>query len=210
MGAIQGTLSYKIFYVHGEIQDDWKEKYLERIRKNSFKPLSPDDEDEMSEGWVPIDRPLQVEFDLFSVLFDHYINLGFRQDKYSVPSALLKAHVAEAEKEFMIQNDKNKLSKFERDDIKAIVKRELKEKQLPRMRVFDMSWDLQGGRVRFWSHANKMCETFQGYFEDTFGLKIRPANPYINAVEQKLTEAEVKLLGDLEPSNFIDGVPSLT
>ena len=206
MGAINGTLSYKIFHVHGEIQDDWKEKYLERIRKNSFTPLNPEDEDEVSEGWVPIDRPLQVEFDLYSVLFDHYINLGFRQDKYSIPSALLKAHVAEAEREFMQQNDKDKLSKFERDDIKAIVKHELKEKQLPRMRVFDVSWDLQKERVRFWSQSNKMCETFQGFFEDTFGLKILPANPYINAVEGGLTPKEVERLGILEASNFIDGV----
>lgn len=207
MGAIAGTLSYKLFYVEGELDDDWKTQFLERIRKNSFKPLTPDNEDEVSEGWVPIDRPLHVnDFDLYTVLFDHFINLGFRQDKYSIPSGLLKAHVAEAEREYMIQNDKDKLSKFERDDIKGIVKRELKEKQLPRMKVFDMSWDLHSGRVRFWSQSGKICETFQGFFEDTFGLKVLPGNPYISALQMGLDADQVEQLGILEATNFVDGL----
>ena len=206
MGAISGSLSYKIFYVDGEVQDDWKEQYIDRIRSNCFEPLSPDDDDEISEGWVPIDRPLQPEFDLYTVLFDHFLNLGFRQDRYSIPSALLKAHVAEAEREYMIQNDKEKLSKFERDDIKAIVKAELKAKQLPKMKVTDMSWDLRAGRVRFWSQSNKACETFQGYFQDTFGLKILPANPYINALQMEMDGETLEDLQGLEPTNFISGL----
>lgn len=208
LGALQGTLSYKIFYVQGEIQDDWQSAYLERVRKNAFDPLTPESDEDISEGWVPIDRPLQNEFDLYTFLFDHYINLGFRQDRYAIPSGLLKAHVAEAEREYMLQNEKEKLSKFERDDIKAIVQAELREKQLPRMRVFDMSWDLHRKRVRFWSQSNKLCETFQGFFEDTFGLKILPANPYINAIEQGLDPKDVEKLGVLESANFIDAMPS--
>ncbi len=206
MGAIKGSLSYKIFHVQGEPEDGWKERYVERIEANSFTPLTPEDEDEISEGWVPIDRPLQLEFDLYSVLFDHYINLGFRQDRYSIPKALLKAHVAEAEYEYMVENDKEELSKFERDDIKAMVKMELKEQQLPKMRVIDVSWDLHAGVVRFWSQTNKLCETFQGYFQDTFGLKILPANPYINAVESGLGEEKVEMLQDVEPTNFVEGL----
>ena len=206
MGAIKGSLSYKIFHVQGEVQDDWKKRYIERIEANAFTPLSPDDDDEISHGWVPIDRPLQTDFDLYSVLFDHFINLGFREDRFSISSGLLKAHVAEAEREFMVKNDKKELSKFERDDIKAIVKHELKQRHLPKMRVIDMSWDLHSGRVRFWSQANKVCEIFHGYFEDTFGLKILPANPYVNAVESGLDPEQIDELSVVEPTNFVEGI----
>ncbi len=206
MGALHGTLSYKIFYVQGDLPDDWKTSYVEQIQKNSFQPLEPDGEDESSEGWVPIERPLQVEFDLFTFLFDHFINLGLRQDKYSIPAGLLKAHVAEAEREFLAQNNKEKLTKFEQDDIKTIVKERLKEKQLPRMRVFDMSWDLRRGRVRFWSQSNKNCELFQGFFEDTFGLKVLPANPYINALQSGLTAAQEERIKAVEATHFIEGL----
>ncbi|MFU8804979.1 MAG: hypothetical protein ACNA8W_14295 [Bradymonadaceae bacterium] len=204
MGARHGTLTYKMFYVQGEIEDGWKEHYLQQIIKNAFEPLTPDGEAEAADGWVPIDRPLHPDFDLYSVLYDHFINLGFRQDKYMIPAALLKAHVEEGEREYRLQNGKERLSKFEKEDIKTMVKRKLKEKQLPRMKVVDMSWDMRAGRVRFWSQSNNLCELFQEFFEDTFGLKLQPANPYTNALQLELTPEQVDDLGQLEPCTFID------
>ena len=48
------------------------------------------------------------------MLFDHFINLSLRHDRYVIPSALLNAHVAEAEREYLRENEKKKLSKFEK------------------------------------------------------------------------------------------------
>jgi DNA recombination-dependent growth factor C len=203
VGAISGTLSYKLFYVQGEIPKDWKDRFVQSVAQHAFEELSPESDEEESTGWVVIDRPLHVDFDLHSMLFNHFINLSLRQDRYAVPSGLLNAHFGEAVREYMVENNKNKLSKFEKDDIKEMVKRRLKEKQFPRMRITDMSWDMRTGRVRFWGHSNKTCELFQGFFEDTSGLKILPANPYINAVESGLEPEEVEALQMVEPSNFV-------
>jgi recombination associated protein RdgC len=203
LGALSGTLTYKLFFVQGELPSDWKTNFVTEVTRHAFEPLTPDDEDEESMGWVMVDRPLHTDFDLYSMLFDHFINLSLRQDRYVIPSALLNAHLAEASREYMRENEKQKLSKFEKNDLKEIVKRELKEQQLPRMRIIDMSWDIRAGRVRFWSHSNKMCELFQGFFEDTFGLKLLPANPYISAVEQDLAPEKVEVLQQVEPSNFV-------
>jgi DNA recombination-dependent growth factor C len=203
LGAISGTLTYKLFYVEGELPSDWKESFVQSVERHKFEKLRPDDEDEESMGWCIVDRPLHTDFDLYSMLFDHFINLSIRQDRYVVPGAMLNAHLAEATREYMRENKKKKLSKFEKNDLKDMVKRELKEKQMPRMRIIDMSWDIRAGRVRFWSHSNKMCEMFQGFFHDTFGLKLLPANPYINAVEQGLSAEEIEVLQSVEPSNFV-------
>ncbi len=207
MGAISGTLTYKLFYVQGELPKDWKDRYVQNVQHHAFETLAPDDEEEESMGWVIVDRPLHTDFDLYSMLFDHFINLSLRHDRYAVPSALLNAHLAEATREYMLENEKKKLSKFEKEDLKEMVKRRLKEQQLPRMRIIDMSWDIRAGRVRFWSHSNKTCELFQGFFEDTFGLKLLPANPYINAVELGLEPDEVETLQAVEPSNFVGRRP---
>lgn len=204
MGVFSGSLSYKTFYVHGELPDDWKTRYVERIRHHSFDPLDPSDEDGVSEGWVPLDRPLETEFDLYSILYDHYLTLGFRRDKYTIPKALLDAHIAEAEREYRVKNDKDKLSKYERDDIATIVERELREKQLPKMRVIDMCWDIRNDRVRFWSQANARCETFQQLFEKTFEVDLVRANPYTNAVELGVEGDRLETLKELEPTNFIE------
>src|SRR5690554_3341244 len=203
MGAISGTLSYKVFYAQGEIPEDWQERFVHAVEQHAFGPLEPDDDEDESIGWVVVDRPLQSQIDLHAMLFDHFINLSLRQDRYAVPSGLLNAHFEEAVREYMLENKKRKLSKFEKDDIKEMVKRRLKEKQYPRMRITDMSWDMRSGRVRFWSHSNKTCELFQGFFEDTFGLQILPANPYMNAVEAGLAEEDIEALKMVEPSNFV-------
>lgn len=204
MGAINGTLTYKVFYVQGQPEEGWQERFVERVRQNAFKALTPEGEEETSVGWVPVSRPLHVDFDIHTILYDHFINIALRQDKYALPTSLLKAHLEEAELEYMMQHGKERLSKFEREDIKVMVKRRLKERQLPRMKVTDMSWDLRGGRVRFWNQSNTLCELFQGYFEDTFGLKLRPANPYVDALELGLSPEQVETLNCAEPSTFVD------
>ena len=203
MGALYGTLSYKLFYVDGEPPDDFKETLVSRIAERAFEPLDAEHEDEERYGWVPIENPLRVEFELFNVLFDHFINLGLRHDKWSVPSNLLKAHVAQAERTFMDDHAKERLSKFEREDIKKLVFKELRERSLPRMGVIDMSWDLQAGRVRFWNHSSKTCELFQGLFEDTFNLKLLPANPYISALQLDLPADLIGQLAAVEPCDFV-------
>lgn len=208
MGALQGTLSYKLFYVDGELDDDFKQKLVENITHRAFEELDAEDEDTERYGWVPIENPLRVEFELFNVLFDNFINLGLRHDKWSVPSSLLKAHVAQAERTFMTDHNKERLSKFEKEDIKKLVFKELRERSLPRMGVIDMSWDLQSGRVRFWNQSAKTCELFQGLFEDTFGLKLLAANPYINAVQLELGDDFVGELAMVDPADFVGATPS--
>ncbi len=210
MGALQGTLSYKLFYVDGELDDDFKKDLVEKITHRAFETLDPEDEDEEHYGWVPIENPLKVEFELFNVLFDQFINLGLRHDKWNVPSNLLKAHVAQSERTFMTEHSKERLSKFEKEDIKKLVFKELRERSLPRMSVIDMSWDIQGGRVRFWNQSSKTCELFQGLFEDTFGLKLLPANPYINAIQADLGAEAVGDLATVEPSDFVGAEQTTT
>lgn len=203
MGALYGTLTYKIFHVQEELPDDWKEAFLASIKHRAFEPLEPESEEEEKYGWVPIETPLRVEFSQHNVVFDHFINLGLRHDKYAIPSGLLKAHIQQAERQYLIEQKKERITKFEKEDIKTMIRKKLKERSLPKMGVTDMSWDVRSGRVRFWSQSNTNCELFQGLFADTFGLTILPANPYITATQLELDDRQLELLKTIEPSDFM-------
>lgn len=204
MGALQGTLTYKLFYVQGELGEGWKDTLVERVQKRAFEALTPEDEEEERFGWVPIENPLRVEFDEHNILFDHFINLALRQDRYAIPSNLLKAHQEQAERDYRVEHSKERIGKFEKEDIKAIVKKKLKERSLPRMKVIDMSWDLRNNRVRFWNQSAKTCELFMGMFEDTFGFQLIPASPYTMAINLGLEDAQIERLQELEPCAFVD------
>lgn len=205
MGAFSGSMSYKLFFVEGELPSAWKDHFFERIAMRAFDELSPDDEDEESYGWVPIERPLSREFPYAHVVYNDYLNLGFRKDKYSISTDRFKAQLAAMQREYLAQNELEKLTRLQRDDIKTMVRNDLKRRTLPSMKVTDMSWNLTRGEVRFWSQSNKLCELFQGYFEDTFGMKLLPAGPYITGVQLGLEPEQVAALASSEPTNFVDG-----
>ena len=73
------------------------------------------------------------------------------------------------------------------------------------MKVTDMSWNMTRNEVRFWSQSPKLCELFQGYFEDTFGLKLMPAGPYVTGMQLPLEPDQLAALATVEPTNFVDG-----
>lgn len=209
MGAFQGNLTYKLFFVEGELPEDWKDRYLQSIRKFAFEELTPDSEEEEAMGWVSVLRPLQTDFVLNNVLYDDFLCLGLRKDRYTLPSDLLKAHLEELQREFMRKNEKQRLSKFEREDLKTIVKRRLKEQTLPKMKVTDMVWQLSAKRVRYWSQSASQVEVFQEFFEDTFGLNLLPASPYIYALQNDLDDDELTNLATVEPANLVTGSPTI-
>lgn len=67
MGAFQGNLMYKLFFVEGELPESWKDQFLQSIRKYAFEPVTPDSEEEEMMGWVSVLRPLQTDFVLKSL-----------------------------------------------------------------------------------------------------------------------------------------------
>ncbi len=209
MGAFQGNLTYKLFFVEGELPENWQDQFLTMIRKLAFEPLTPQSEEEETMGWVSVLRPLQTDFVLNNVVYDDFLCLGLRKDRYTLPSDLLKAHLEELQREYMRKNEKQRLSKFERDDLKAIVKKQLKERSIPRMKVTDMVWQLSTKRVRFWSQSDSQCELFQEFFEDTFGLKLLPASPYIHGLQYELSDDELTELATVEPANLVTGTAGI-
>lgn len=204
VGAFSGSLTYKLFFAQDDPPDNWQNLYLERLNLHAFEELQPDDDDGESIGWVQLERPLETDFELPDVQYDHFLNIGLRRDRYAIPKARLDANIAEAEREFRLKNDKDDLSKYEREDIEHMVTRGLREDTLPKMRVIDVSWNLKTGHVRFWSHANKLGELFQGLFKETFQMEIMPASPYVNAIETGLASHRVERLQSTEPTNFVD------
>lgn len=204
MGVFSGSLTYKLFFTQDDPPDNWENLFVERLNLYSFDELEPDDDEDESIGWVQLEQPLETTFELHDVRYDHFLNLGLRRDRYAIPKARLDARIAEAEREYKLKNDKDELGKYEREDIEHMVTRELREETLPKMRVIDVSWDLRDGRVRFWSHANKLGELFQGLFEDTFQIPLMPASPYINAIEIDLASDRQEVLQRTEPTQFVE------
>lgn len=201
MGALKGSISYSKHYVRGELPDDFRERFIERIRLRAFRPLGPE-EDEPHAGWCSIENPLDCELDHGKVFFNTYLNLGLRVDCWQIPGPLFKAHFAEAERDHLARRGRDKLGKREKEELTTVVSRRLRKQLVPVMKVVDLSWNLDTGVVRFWNQSPRLVEILVELFEATFGLDLVPESPFTTAARLGLTEEHERVFAMLQPSVF--------
>lgn len=202
MGALKGTITYTKLYVRGELPDGFRDSFVERIRLRAFQPLTVEDDAEQRAGWCSIEDPLDTELDHNKLYFNSYLNLGLRTDRWVIPGPLLKAHLAEAQREHLAKRGRDRLSKREKEEIRVTVSRRLRRQVLPVMGVVDLSWNLITGVVRFWSQSPKALESMMELFEDTFQLALLPESPAASAISLGLSAAQQQALEALTPTVF--------
>jgi recombination associated protein RdgC len=202
MGALQGSISYARFYVDGDLPDNFREVFTTSVQEGAFQPLLAEEEAEESRGWVNIEHPLDWDFDQHKLFFNEYLNVALRIDKWRIPGNLLRAQCVEAERLWMLKQGKERIGRREKNDIKAIVTSELKQKLLPAMKTIDVSWNVNTGVVRFWNQSARSCEEFMDFFEDTFRLRLIPDSPYLGALQYGLDDDQTEQLAGLEPTHF--------
>ena len=214
MGALEGSLTFKTFYVEGEPPHDFQSVYLRKLQDRFFEPLSPVGEDERTVGWVPVQDPIGTEFRYDQVFFNQYIVFAMRIDKWSLPSPWVKAMTRQAILERLPELEaeeaqrqsaegklrpKAKLSKREKEKIKLEVTTEIKHKVLPAMKVIDVVWNISEGMVRFWSTSSAVCDEFVELFEATFGLSLNGDSPFLMARHLGFDEKDLDAMVDAEP-----------
>jgi len=203
MGAFEGSLTFRTFFVEGEPAAGFQDEFLERLSRYAFKELTPESEEDRSAGWVCAQRPLETEFTRDRVFMNQYLTVAMRIDKWSIPSTLFKAHLTEAQREYAASNDLEKLSRSDRQEVKDFVTKRLRRKIVPRMKVIDVVWDVHSRVVRFWSHAKTVSTEFQELFEDTFQMRLIPDSPYTAAVDLDLDDDALETLVNLQPDWFV-------
>ena len=202
MGALKGSISYTLYYVEGTLEPGFVDAFMERIEEFRFRELTPESEDDMTFGWCRIDDMLRADIDRTGAFRGGYLTLGMRVDRWSLPGALLKARIAERQQQVMTEFSKAKLSRMEKERVRETVTREMKGQTLPSASMVDMVWQLDEGRVRFWSQSNTRREQFEELFESTFGMRLQPSGPYIAAVNCGLTDEATGRLADVEQAAF--------
>ena len=198
MPALRGSLTYARFFALGDVPDDFREKFMRAIRLRAMKPLEPDDEELERTGWCKVGEPFEIELHYEDVFYNEYVNLGFRTDKWQIPSSILKQRVREAESAYLEKKGRERLGRNERTELKEMVARKLRRQMPPATRMVDVSWSMNEGVVRFFSHAEKAAGNMIELFHRTFGLRLVPEAPYTLAERLGLSKAQQSAWQDLE------------
>ena len=202
MGAIKGSVSYTRFYVWGELEGSYQDRFLRSIKNRLFEPLVPQEPDDEHFGWVSMSDPFDVDLHRDKVFLNNFLNLTLRVDRWRLPKPVFDALFAEAERQQLERKGRERLGRKEKEELRMTVAKRLRKQVLPAMKTSDMSWDLDAGIVRFWNNSTKMHELLFEIFEKTFKLKLIPESPYANAIRIGMSEPNALALVNREISVF--------
>jgi hypothetical protein len=202
MPALKGSLTYVRFFVEGDLPESLHDKFVKAIRLRAMRPLEADDEDLERSGWCRIGEPFELDLGHEDVFYNNFVNLGFRTDRWVIPGPMLRSKMREAEAAYLAKKGRERMSKREKTELKELVAKKLRRQLVPSMRVVDLSWSLEEGIVRFFTHAAKPAAVMTEVFHRTFGLKLIPEAPYTLAARIGLTKAQEKAWEDLEATTI--------
>jgi recombination associated protein RdgC len=203
MPALSGSLTYARLFVDGDIPDDYRERFVNTLRLRAMKPLEADDDMPERSGFCVLGDPYELELSYERVFYNDFVNLGFRTDRWAIPPALLRANVREAETAYLEKKGRERLTKREKNEIKDLVLRQMRKQSTPVVRVIDLSWSLDEGIVRFFTHAQKPTLLMSDLFTKVFGLKLVPEAPYTTATRLGLTPEQEAAWDTLELTTLL-------
>jgi recombination associated protein RdgC len=202
MGAKKGSLTFSRLHVRGDLPEDFRDTFIDAIAHHAFRPLEVHDEESERAGWCVLGEPLSTELSHEKVYCDAFLNLGLRVDRWRIPSAIYKAHYQTAEQKLLAELGRERLSRAQKEDLKTMVVRRLRELVMPTMSVVDFSWNLERREVRFFHRSPRMIELLGELFEETFKLELVLESAYLAATRLGLDEPTLDALTAVEPTPF--------
>ncbi|NUN14668.1 MAG: recombination-associated protein RdgC [Myxococcales bacterium] len=208
MGVFAGSITYRRYRVVGDLPEDYRNRFFEAIQKRIFREIDISSDEERTFGWVGVGDVLDLDLTMEKIFFGSNILLTLRTDTLKVPGAALKLVLRQAEKEFMTDTKKERLSKQDKEEIKEHVIKTLRKRLLPSVKGIDMVWDVSTATVRFWSHNKTMGDLFTEVFFDTFGLRLVPRTPYTAMADVGLSDEMSDRALKLDPADFVGSLSS--
>lgn len=203
MGALHGSLSYLRFLVDGEIAKNAGTTYEKAIEARRFMPLRPTSETMDSAGWVPMEAPFDDEMPIGreSFLFGDLIAVAYREDKYSIPKALLQ-RATKKKLEQIIKDEHKDPETINRGFIKAVeqsVLVELKAQTIPRSKIVDVIWDTSKKEIRVFGRGAVATERISSLFERTFQVRVELGSYAARAFQLDIGSRAQGVLEKLSP-----------
>lgn len=206
MGAFSGSLTFRQYYVKDPLPKDWQTAFQQGIERYVCKEINPITEEERSIGWSSIFFPLDLDLHPELYLFNEYLVLGMRIDTLTVPGPLLRIQTEAEIRKVKKEKKRERLSRFEKAEIKEQVKKALRKKMMTQIKTVDIVWNWHQGLVRFYSTNEKVNLEMMELFELTFGIQLIPDSVVTMAHfgGLDLSEAEKRSILELEPMSFVD------
>jgi len=169
MGVLKGSATFTRYRVVGDMPVDFRNFFDKQIKLHAFREISTGLE-EKSLGWTSIENVLDRNFEYANYSLGNYAIFSLRIDRKTVPPALLKLKVLEAEKKYIEENNLKKIYREQRAEIRDAVRRELLGKAPPVPSFYEVCWALSQGWLILGTLSPKVFDDFEDLFKRSFNL----------------------------------------
>jgi len=175
MPILKGAVTFARFRVEGfdERETSWISKNL---KAHPFEPIRKASEDDRSAGWVELEDRDRSGFATGSVHYGEHALFSYRIDVLKVPGGQLRDELDRWLKVFEAEHTRP-ANRREKNDARAALKQQLRQKLSPRTRTFDVAWNLKTQELQVWAASRKTVEEIEAALEKTFGIKVLALAP---------------------------------
>lgn len=200
MGLANGSLTFfrlfyneKVEYSLAEITEFLKEYSFDRFHDSS-KPLNY--------GFVPLGYPEVSDFGSAELLFDNTFIFSVRIDEKKISRKFFDIKFEEMKSDFLKQNNKEHLSKSDRDFIKNALTNKMHSQAYPTTSLVEVIWETDSKEVFISSLTNKTFESVVHLFRAAFEINLF-RDSLMETVKRKIDDPhKVDDLINVSPTGF--------
>ncbi|PCJ56170.1 MAG: hypothetical protein COA79_19740 [Planctomycetota bacterium] len=164
MSFINGSVSAVRFLIAEEIPE---KELIKGLKKFVGTDVVLENHPE-AVGWCCLENFLDTDIKSEKVTLDNFYLFGFRIASKNVPAALLRAHCQQAEMIALKERGVERLTRYEKSEIKSDLKEDLLEEQPIEYKSFDCLIDRRSGILYFSGTSKRVIKMFIKHFELTF------------------------------------------
>lgn len=200
MPILKGAVTFARFRVEGydEREKSWITKNL---KVHPFEPIRKSSEDERSAGWVELENRDAVDFATGGVHYGEYALFSYRVDVLKVPGGQLREELDKWLKVFEAEHTRP-ANRREKNDARAALKQKLRQQLSPKVKTFDVSWNLKTQDLQIWAASRKSVEEVEGALEKSFGIKLLALAPSTAAQSLGVKEEDLTPTPELSWPDF--------
>jgi len=202
MGFLSSTVSMTRYKVDGKFEGQILETVGNGLKKNIIPEIDGNPV-EKTVGWTSFENPFKPGFKGSSFSIGTYLVFSMRIDKKTIPSKIIKKHVAVESAKLLAVSGRQFFSKDEKTAIKDRVINALILRIPATPNVYDILWNYEDANIWFFSSLKAANEEFETLFAKSFNLTPIRLFPYTMAdLTAGINHAERDALSNISSTKF--------
>ncbi|MEC9491370.1 hypothetical protein [Flexistipes sp.] len=200
MGLVNGSLTFFRLFYNEKVEYSLTDA-TELLKEYSFDRFY-DSSKPLNYGFVPLGYPEVSDFESAELLFDNTFIFTVRIDEKKISKKFFDIKFEEMKNDFLKQNNKEYLSKSDKDFIKNALTNKMHSQAYPATTLVEVIWEMDNKEIFISSLTNKTFESVVHLFRAAFEVNLF-RDSLMETVKRKISEPyKIDDLKNVAPTGF--------